>query len=57
LCRDKIAAMEKRPIGRPPLPADQKLEHRSIRLTRAQWEKLGALGLPWLRRLIDKAKL
>jgi len=49
---------EKRPRGRPPVPPDEKLEQRSIRLTAAQWAKIEAAGgMEWLRRLIDRAKL
>jgi hypothetical protein len=47
---------EKRARGRPPTPPDQKLEQRSIRLTAAQWAKVDSNGIPWLRKLIDKAK-
>jgi len=46
----------KRPRGRPPTPADEKLVQRSIRLTAGQWEKIDAYGLAWLRRIIDKSK-
>lgn len=51
-------AMEepKRPRGRPPAPPDEKLEQRSIRLTAAQWGKVDAMGMAWLRKLIDRAK-
>jgi len=48
----------KKPMGRPPKPADEKLEQRSIRLTAAQWAKIEAAGgMEWLRKLIDRAKL
>jgi hypothetical protein len=46
----------KRPRGRPPTPPDEKLEQRSIRLTAAQWAKIDAKGLDWLRKLIDRAR-
>ena len=35
----------KKPLGRPPKPAAEILEHRSIRLTAAQWAKVDAAGL------------
>jgi hypothetical protein len=47
---------EKRPRGRPPVSPEDRLEARSIRLTPAQWVKIDAYGLPWLRKLIDRAK-
>ncbi|WP_321940000.1 hypothetical protein [Paraburkholderia sp. J8-2] len=43
-------------IGRPPIPEEERLIHGSIRLTAAQWEKLGTLGAAWLRKSIDDAK-
>ncbi|WP_157040344.1 hypothetical protein [Polaromonas naphthalenivorans] len=43
----------KKPIGRPPKPASEKLEQRSIRLTAAQWAKVDAAGLSALRMLIN----
>jgi len=43
--------------GRPALPADQKAQVRSVRLTDARWEKLKRLGgAEWLNRAIDRAK-
>jgi hypothetical protein len=52
------ASMEptKPKMGRPPKSPDERLEQRSIRLTPAQWAKIDALGIPWLRKLIDRAK-
>jgi hypothetical protein len=47
---------DKKPRGRPPVPPDQKLEQRSIRLTAEQWAKIDAYGLDWLRKLIQRAK-
>ena len=47
---------ERARIGRPPLPEDQKAVTSSLRLTPARWEKLRRLGMPWLNRVIDKAK-
>jgi hypothetical protein len=47
----------KKPMGRPPKPADEKLEQRSIRLTAAQWAKVDAAGLAALRKLIDRWRL
>jgi len=46
----------KRPRGRPPVPPEEKLEQRSIRLTPAQWEKVDTFGIDWLRKLIERAK-
>jgi hypothetical protein len=43
-------------MGRPPKSPEERLEQRSIRLTSAQWAKIDALGIPWLRKLIDRAK-
>ena len=40
--------------GRPPVPPGKELVQRSIRITRAQWDKVDAAGLPELRRLIDR---
>ena len=43
--------------GRKPAQADELLHVLSVRLTRAQREKLERLGgLPWVRAKIDKAK-
>jgi len=43
--------------GRPPIPDDERLVQRSIRLKRAHWEKFEAAGgIEWLRKLIDRAK-
>lgn len=47
---------EKRTRGRPPTPPNERLEQRSIRLTAAQWAKVDANGIPWLRALIQRAK-
>ena len=46
----------KRPRGRPPLTDEERLVHRSLRLTAAQWAKVDLHGIPWLRHLIDRAK-
>lgn len=40
--------------GRPPVPPEQRLVQRSIRLTLAQWAKIDAAGLPALRKLLDR---
>ncbi|WP_162593944.1 hypothetical protein [Variovorax sp. PBL-E5] len=48
---------ERARIGRPPLPEDQKAVTSSLRLTPARWLKLRQLGMAWLNRAIDKAKL
>jgi hypothetical protein len=47
---------EKRSRGRPPVSPDERLEARSIRLTTAQWAKVDANGMTWLRRLIQRAR-
>lgn len=46
----------KRPRGRPPTPPEERLEARTIRLTAVQWAKVDAIGMTWLRKLIDRAK-
>ncbi|WP_172705443.1 hypothetical protein [Variovorax paradoxus] len=48
---------ERARMGRPPLPEGQKAVTSSLRLTPARWEKLRGLGMDWLNRAIDKAKL
>ncbi len=50
---------QKRPRGRPPVAADQRLSERvELRLTFAQLAKLKVLGGgDWVRERIDKAKL
>ena len=46
--------MEKsRKPGRPPVPPDKKLVHRTLRLTRSQWAKIDLAGLPALRALLE----
>lgn len=46
---------EKKPRGRPPVPPDERLEQRSIRLSAKQWEKIDAAGgIEALRKLIDR---
>jgi hypothetical protein len=48
---------DKRARGRPTIPAEERLEQRSIRLTAAQWAKIDANGgMPWLRAVIQRAK-
>ncbi len=43
--------------GRPPVPDDERLIQRSIRLKRGHWDKIDqAGGLEALRRLIDRWK-
>lgn len=42
--------------GRPKLPPSERGKNRSVRLTDAQWAKLKRLGVPWLKRAIDRAK-
>lgn len=47
---------EKRSRGRPAKSPDELLAIRSVRLSDAQWAKVQAYGMVWLRNLIDKAK-
>lgn len=42
--------------GGQPKPEAERLVQRSIRLLPAHWEKIDAYGLPWLRKLIERAK-
>jgi hypothetical protein len=46
----------KRPRGGQPKPDEERLVQRSIRLLPVHWEKIDAYGLPWLRKLIERAK-
>jgi hypothetical protein len=51
-------AEPKRPPGRPPVADKDRLRVGTIRLTRAQWDKLAALGgAEWVRKKIDVAKV
>ena len=43
--------------GRPPKPEDEKLIRRAMYLTEKQWDKVDAMGLDWLRKLIERAKV
>lgn len=47
---------ESKKRGAPPKPPEEKLHRRAMYLTEAQWAKVDALGLEWLRKLIDRAK-
>ena len=47
---------EPKPKGRPPIPEDQRLVQRSIRLPPDLWAKIDAHGLEWLRAVIRRAK-
>jgi hypothetical protein len=47
---------EPKPVGRPPLPADEKAIVGSIRLTAARWAKLRRLGMEWLAKAVDRAR-
>jgi hypothetical protein len=42
--------------GRPPKPEAERLVQRSIRLPPAQWAKIDAHGLEWLRAIIQRAR-
>jgi hypothetical protein len=57
LLRMNANTADKRPPGRPPLPTEERLIVRSLRLTQGQWDKLARLGgVEWLRERIAKAK-
>lgn len=43
--------------GRPVLSPEQKAASRSVRLRTPEWEKLKVLGMEWLHRAIQRAKL
>ena len=45
---------ERKKVGRPPVAPDKELVHGTLRLTRAQWEKVRMAGVPALRLLIDR---
>lgn len=53
---NQLMENEKPTRGRPLKAPEQRLEQRSIRLSPAQWAKIDLGGMPWLRRLIDRAK-
>lgn len=42
--------------GRPPKPPGEALERRAMFLTPAQWAKVDAFGMEWLRKLIERAR-
>ncbi|CAN5787737.1 hypothetical protein BH09PSE5_BH09PSE5_38370 [soil metagenome] len=46
----------KKTMGRPPVPPDEKLVLRSIRLKATHWAKIDRGGYDWLRKLLDRAK-
>jgi len=47
----------KRRAGRPPIPEEDRLVGRNIRLTLEQWDKLARLGgAAWLRERIRMAR-
>lgn len=58
LCVTYTPTMEqsKNKGGRPPLPPDERLVQRSIRLPRPLWDKIDAHGLEWLRAVIKRAR-
>lgn len=47
---------DKKPMGRPKLDPEDKLELRAIRLNPGHWRKVDALGMEWLRALIERGK-
>ena len=47
---------EKKRIGRPPVPDDEKLKQRSVRMKERQWAKVDLYGQEWLRLVVDRAK-
>lgn len=55
--RRKAKDNGKHPGGRPPFAEKDLLRQRSVRMTAAQWEKIGRMGgFEWVRRLVDKAR-
>jgi hypothetical protein len=51
---DNSGMEERKKTGRPPVAPDKELVHGTLRLTRAQWEKVRMAGVPALRLLIDR---
>jgi hypothetical protein len=51
---DNSGMEERKKTGRPPVALDKELVHGTLRLTRAQWEKVRMAGVPALRLLIDR---
>jgi len=45
---------DRKKTGRPHVAPDKELVHGTLRLTRAQWEKVRTAGVPALRLLIDR---
>lgn len=45
-----------KPRGRPPIPADDRVQVRSIRLTDEEWAKLRAIGMARLRAWLARVK-
>lgn len=55
--KKKTAEAPKAPRGRKPIPEADRAVVGTIRLTRAHWDKLNALGgTQWIRERIDKAR-
>lgn len=51
---DNLGMEDRKKTGRPPVAPDKELVHGTLRLTRAQWEKVRTAGVPALRLLIDR---
>jgi len=51
---DNPGMEERKKTGRPRAAPDKELVHGTLRLTRAQWEKVRMAGVPALRLLIDR---
>ena len=48
---------EKKKMGAPTKPPEEKLVQRSIRMKEKQWAKFDKFGgIDWLRSLVDKAR-
>lgn len=52
---DRPSVPTKRPRGRP--RSEQPTVARGLRLTETRWAKLDTLGLDWLNRQIDRARV
>jgi hypothetical protein len=50
---DGLELRRAHPVPTPELDADQRSKLRTIQLNDARWEKLQALGIDWLERMLD----
>jgi len=53
--RNKVPSttLETKLVGRPSLPENERASVGTIRLTPMYWDRLRALGMPWLKQQID----